>query len=877
MDLKNTKCKPRFFISLLLSTLLLYGTAYNDAVVGSGNWNVKDGSGGDNKNGGNVTLEKILDNDMNICTCGSGDKENSKSCKEEEKSDNHQKDGNRINTSFPTCVLPFCKNRMDGIEHHDDVDSVLNLDNKFFHSVNAYDYLENVECKKFKKVTIGQADIYSALYEEVIHMNGTRTEMTKKTFNNVTLKKMTLNKMTNRSNVNRMESSKWKKKPKVEEWTHDELDTYNSMFSSFHKKGNDRVMRILAKEEGNDNSKIHSNTILRKKGNSNDPDGNFHGSILNIHFTENKNIYTNVNVGGQLLKLSLNSRLEGIYLFMKDSQACNVNDEQKRTCYDPNKARNSRWCNNDLLCLPPILSKPYECYSESNLILENKAEYPSMYYDTLKYTESHVEGSDDVQIVDFMYESSRIQGESGGKGNVQDDDTTFQNVDVKLITDLSVYKGWSLFNDTDGILGLAGNELSCRSVSPWNNILEKNKSLYAIDINFPEDAIKPYVQSASQNLESNKSSSHFKFLSRKKKIKCSSTSSSGKSCEVQDEGKDSTNVRNGNEEFEEVEEAEEDVKISEIHVGDYKKTFGPIVWSEPRERGGIFSDSFMQFTIYNLEVCNKNIFGKYSSNWQGVIDLSSKCLVLPKMFWLSLMEYLPVNKNDERCIPQNKEIIFDENRVPRMCSVHMNSRPLPVLKFYLSDNDMVSDNNIGGEINNNGIFVDNTKRKDNVYRIEEINIPLDNLIINENGPNDGYLCVVPDAHEGVSSENSGRTTKPLIKFGTYVMNNFYIVADQENYRVGFVNKKSYHYTNDGCTQRAECVGNQFYEPALNICVDPDCSIWYFYTLNPETKKCESISSRFYIFLIIIILLLLLDLQSYYFYRKSVHVAKVSSR
>ncbi|KMZ94272.1 hypothetical protein PVMG_02498 [Plasmodium vivax Mauritania I] len=580
------------------------------------------------------------------------------------------------------------------------------------------------------------------------------------------------------------------------------------------------------------------------------PDGSFQGSVLNVHFTENKNLYTNVKVGGQPLKLALNSRVEGIYVFMKDSQACHVDEEgeeKNRVCYDPNTSRNSTWCNNDLLCLPAILSKSYECYSDSNLLLENKAEYPSMYYDSLKFTESHVEGSDDVEVLDLVKAAGGGDAAGGGEevgyANAAggETDATFQNTDVKLVTDLSLYKGWSLFKDTDGMMGLAGRELSCRNVSAWNTIVEKSNSLYALDVNLPEGSVKPFVESPTQEDSKRGASSYAKFVPKKA----------------------SSNEADG--------AAEPSGSTSEIHIGDYKKSFGPIVWSEPRERGGIFSDSFMQFTLYNLEVCQNNIFGKYSSNWQGVIDLSSKCLVLPKMFWLSLMEYLPVNKNDERCIPKRKEVTFDEGTVPRMCAVDPGSRPLPVLKFYLSDNDTVSDNNIGG--GSGGEIGGDPPRGG----IQEVHIPLDNLIINEEGQNDGYLCVLPDVHEGVSSENSGRTTKPLIKFGTYVINNFYVVVDQENYRVGFANKKEYHSSNDRCTQRAQCVGNQFYEPALNICVDPDCSVWYFYTLNEETKKCESISSRFYVFLLIILLLLLLDIQSYYFYRKSVHVAKVSSR
>ncbi|CRG97195.1 conserved Plasmodium protein, unknown function [Plasmodium gallinaceum] len=643
-----------------------------------------------------------------------------------------------------------------------------------------------------------------------------------------------------------------------------------------------------------DNSNITKNNSLKNDINIDNFD-NFNGIVLNIYFTENINLYTKVKVGGQLLNLSLNSRLEGIYVFMKDSQACYKNNNEKN-CYDPNISKKSTWCNNDLICLPPILTRPYECFSENNLNIQNKVEYPNIYYDSLKFSESHIEGSDDVELIDILSK------------NITNDNkelSLFENSNIKLVLDITFYKNWSLYKDTDGILGLAGKELGCRNASVWNIICEKNNLLFGIDINLPEKAIKKFVPKLNESIKkdiSNYKNPLYKGLKvskLKKELKndlCKKGANYYQADPKHTSEKLADNKKNNNKnKYEKIQvtsnnkntfikkddianydtkEIKEKANInryvansdiisynSEIHIGDYKKNYGPIIWAEPRERGGIFSDSFMQFTIYNLEVCNKNIFGKYSSNWQGVIDLSSKCLVLPKMFWLSLMEYLPVNKNDERCIPKNKNVEFNENTIPRMCSVDEKNRPLPVLKFVFSDNDIVSDNNINNVESN----------------LQEINIPLDNLIINDNKQDENYLCVIPDIQEGKSSENNGRTTKPLIKFGTYVLNNLYVVVDQDNYRVGFAHKKSYHYSNDKCTQKVECIGDQFYEPALNICVNPDCSIWYFYMLNDETKKCESLSPRFYFFIIILLTLLILDIHSYYFYRKSVHVAKVSSR
>ncbi|EUD64931.1 hypothetical protein C922_04663 [Plasmodium inui San Antonio 1] len=838
MDFNHVKYRGWFVLPLLLPFLLwgllpLYGgPEHNDAVLGG-----KKGQGESI-----ITLESFLSSGMNLGVTREGDArgKGDSPAKEDDQIYHSVNQGVRRSNGerFPRKVYFSCRNSRSGWEEFDS--EVELMSSWYVHPGEVRQSMknsENVKCAHLK----GDAHREGVLWpdSEVLYLGGIPKGAA------ISYGK------------DEEESIKWcwRLKKEMEESASMPFDPSNSFFDMFPKRYT-TMRRMLASDK---EDHLEGERIWVPKA-----DDTFEGRVLNVHFTANKNLYTNVKVGGQALKLALNSRVEGIYVFMKDSQACHIDEEDEeknRICYDPNTSRNSTWCNNDLLCLPAILSKPYECYSDSSLMLENKADYPSMYYDSLKFTESHVEGSDDVEIVDLMKagratgtaaetaegeakEARQAKGANGDKG-VNADDTIFQNSDVKLVTDLTLYKGWSLFKDTDGMMGLAGRELSCRNVSAWNNIVEKNNSLYALDVNLPEGSVKPFVELASQKDSKKGDSSYGRFVPKKAGRKKS----------------DAT--------------AEPDGTASEIHIGDYKKNFGPIVWSEPRERGGIFSDSFMQFTLYNLEVCGNNIFGKYSSNWQGVIDLSSKCLVLPKMFWLSLMEYLPVNKNDERCIPKRKEVNFDESTVPRMCSVEERKRPLPVLKFYLSDNDIVSDNNIGGRSGmNEAPFGDSPPQ---TTAIQEVHIPLDNLIISEEGPNDGYLCVLPDVHEGVSSENSGRTTKPLIKFGTYVINNLYVVVDQENYRVGFANKRDYHYTNERCTQRAKCIGDQFYEPALNICVDPDCSVWYFYTLNEETKKCQSISSGFYIFLLILLLLLLLDIQSYYFYRKSVHVAKVSSR
>lgn len=44
------------------------------------------------------------------------------------------------------------------------------------------------------------------------------------------------------------------------------------------------------------------------------------------------------------------------------------------------------------------------------------------------------------------------------------------------------------------------------------------------------------------------------------------------------------------------------------------------VWSNPRHIGGLYSDALMQFTVYNFKMCNVELFGQTSSNWEAIID-----------------------------------------------------------------------------------------------------------------------------------------------------------------------------------------------------------------------------------------------------------------
>ena len=52
-------------------------------------------------------------------------------------------------------------------------------------------------------------------------------------------------------------------------------------------------------------------------------------------------------------------------------------------------------------------------------------------------------------------------------------------------------------------------------------------------------------------------------------------------------------------------------------------------------------------------------------------------------------------------------------------------------------------------------------------------------------------------------------------------------------------------SNATCVRPVHCVGQQSHDATYNLCLDPDCSSYYLFTLNASSHQCE-LTSAFHI-------------------------------
>ncbi|UKK02261.2 erythrocyte membrane-associated malaria antigen-like [Theileria orientalis] len=451
-----------------------------------------------------------------------------------------------------------------------------------------------------------------------------------------------------------------------------------------------------------------------------------------------------VIVGGQTLSLLLHSTTCGLTLFENSKKICRKDVENP--CYNPNKSTTASWCDTSMLCLPGKFN--FECreiHSPYSIKDYTITPFRILGHDFKLYT---IEG----------YESFRM-----GLHNKKSD-IIYDKVPVKLARHLDRYD-ITIFKNVDGLLGIAGSEVCCRT-SIWDRIIRDYRGFFVIDINPPQNVRFP----------------------------------------------------------------------SKLYLGTDRLVDEDIIWSEKRQVGGIYTNSSLQFTIYDLKICNVSLFGKTSSNWEATVDLTTPYLVLPKNFWITLMKYLPV---DQSC--------FTDDTQPRLCKLVQSERYFPILEFKLS----------------NPYFINFEK-----YEPQTIKIPLENLL--EDDGKSRTVLIVPDEYR----EKSPYTVNPSIKLGYKVLESLNVIVDTEGYRIGLVPKNELVGSLSKCAEVPICIGDQVYEPALNVCVDPMCSIWLMKRLNPELRICETSFFAKILFTTIISVLVIAEFYCNFARR---HILKITSR
>ncbi|GFE55017.1 erythrocyte membrane-associated antigen, putative [Babesia ovis] len=341
----------------------------------------------------------------------------------------------------------------------------------------------------------------------------------------------------------------------------------------------------------------------------------------------------------------------------------------------------------------------------------------------------------------------------------------FDRVPVKLATHLTVNAKLPIAKDIGGFFGLSGSSASCRGWSLWTEFLKKYDGIYLLDL--------------------------YGEMQHKTDLETKETNAIKLGMEV--------------------------VKRNEI------------IWAEKRQVGGIFTDASSEFTAYGMYMCGVNLFGKTSASWQVAVDLTSKCLVLPRNFWFSVMAQLPVVDGCYQMDP------------PKMCQLRLGrSKVLSEIEFRLHN-----------------------ESRDTVLKI-----PLENLLLdNSETPT---ICIIPDED---TASPPVFTDRPTIKFGYKVLESMQVVVDTNGRRVGFIPKKQVYTNNAICIPPVTCVGDQKFLPELNYCLQPSCNIWSFKTLDAATGRCVTSKNAVVMLCVILTVFLVAEIRRFFVRRSVLRKAK----
>jgi len=277
-----------------------------------------------------------------------------------------------------------------------------------------------------------------------------------------------------------------------------------------------------------------------------------------------------------------------------------------------------------------------------------------------------------------------------------------------------------------------------------------------------------------------------------------------------------------------------DVTSSSLYIGgipeDYRST---LQWSIPLSNtsGGLdprVDGDFHQLTVFDLTICNYNLFQSAPSlgipfnNYGGVnaiVDTGASCLTLPAEYFDQVVSWLPVTCNSL----QNDGLPM----TPATC------RSLGIFKYYFADNVVQNLPTLSFRLSPGG---------DWLY------LDIATLIYAAKGEYSHGLCI----RRGYSAAYGGG----VISFGSLTLRSFIAVMNMETFQVAFANKITNKVSMIQCIEPVQCKGMQTHYSPLNICEDPPCSSYYFFTFNDQSETCE-LSTSFHVVAIFMIIVFIL--------------------
>ncbi|GLE09018.1 hypothetical protein PINS_up020545 [Pythium insidiosum] len=238
-----------------------------------------------------------------------------------------------------------------------------------------------------------------------------------------------------------------------------------------------------------------------------------------------------------------------------------------------------------------------------------------------------------------------------------------------------------------------------------------------------------------------------------------------------------------------------------------------------------------------------DMFGEFSGYWDAVVDLNAACLSLPQQFYDSLAGWIGFTYNEERKVTEFPAA----SALPSLLfslTFDGRSHVVPLERLVLRNASTTSASTAwvciqrGASIMQNGASMFSALDSDTTsaqrYRLHgSMSLPLYNM------------AQVPIIFGHMMLQAMGA-----------------IVVDGDAKQVAFPRRKALDDTTDAgeeeedekededdrgrrevlqtaamCHPVKQCVGQQLYVPRLNACLDPDCSLYYFQSLDPTTKRC----------------------------------------
>ena len=279
-----------------------------------------------------------------------------------------------------------------------------------------------------------------------------------------------------------------------------------------------------------------------------------------------------------------------------------------------------------------------------------------------------------------------------------------------------------------------------------------------------------------------------------------------------------------------------------------------LVWSYP---GSVQVEQYHSFLMFDLSVCGVNlqagVLQSASQPLNAVVDSGSSCLGLPAELFDALVTWLPVVCSDSADGEQ-----LGASTSPSLSSV-LGGNVYPPVSGRSSSTPSV---NAGSASNVNphvrfcwlaaDLLVD-------VLPTLSFRMSASNPNLPDSDPSQPVRLLLPLADLILGTARSSFTSQvspqrlclyrsdslsaappavPTVTIGGRSLASLHAAFAMDSHQLGLANQASVRASNATCVQPVRCTGQQSSDPTYNLCTDPSCGDYYFFTLHASQHACQ---------------------------------------